>query len=725
MGVRITRLVVRRNGPLCEDFDIEPVGLNLVYGENETGKTYLLESILRFLFRTGKSTPWSTAFTGGGPSAVRRFPLAGKALVSLGDGRTVKFAEEPKTKDKLDDRYAPAAGLPGELSRIVVVRAGRTRLSENSPDGVGRDVLSAILGGGDVLDEISGRSGMPQYAKMRVSEGSLAGNREKARRDHEMHRKRLDLLQKLLDRSASNASAVRLTGFRADLEEVESELRLQEQARAEKLHRLGLRRGELAEELESLPSEEEVFEIRARIGELRRKLSELDEAGRRAAGLKEAEENVRWLEEAVEAYGECVSEGAAGSAGPMWMPAMAALLVAGAVAAGIARIAPLAIVAGLGAVALTLLYGRRAASRRPAPQQMAEQEKIAGEYARRFGGGTGDMASLKARLESLREERWKIRNAVERVRELEEETSAERRAVEDAIARWPGGCTGPEAWDDAVRKTLERVRVLDDELQEVRMELSRLGCEEEEVPPAPEGGGEVEYDRGLHMDLRRRRDELRAKINALREDLSKLAGDIRAMTEAEDPDDWEGLMQALRRTRAEALDGYREQTAELLAGIAVQESVSELRRREMERLSHSLADPVVGRTLRSLTGHYDGIRLEEDGGLTLGVEGEYDYPLELLSTGAREQVFLALRSAIAELTFGQPAFLLLDDAFQHSDYGRRERLVKHSLRLVEDGWQLFYFCMDEHIRDLFGQMGGRLGDEFREYRLQALSAGAP
>ena len=39
MTFRIDRIKVNRAGPLESDFEFEPGDLNLIYGQNETGKT--------------------------------------------------------------------------------------------------------------------------------------------------------------------------------------------------------------------------------------------------------------------------------------------------------------------------------------------------------------------------------------------------------------------------------------------------------------------------------------------------------------------------------------------------------------------------------------------------------------------------------------------------------------------------------------------------------------
>ena len=82
---------------------------------------------------------------------------------------------------------------------------------------------------------------------------------------------------------------------------------------------------------------------------------------------------------------------------------------------------------------------------------------------------------------------------------------------------------------------------------------------------------------------------------------------------------------------------------------------------------------------------------------------EYErFPLHDLSTGAQEQILLALRIGIAaHVLKDQKMFLILDDAFQHSDWQRREWMVDQMADLASIGWQIIYFAMDDHIKQLF------------------------
>ena len=169
----------------------------------------------------------------------------------------------------------------------------------------------------------------------------------------------------------------------------------------------------------------------------------------------------------------------------------------------------------------------------------------------------------------------------------------------------------------------------------------------------------------------------------------------------------------------EAAEKYREITAQILAKIQVKTAIQEFREEENTRIADGLKRQELTKPLRALTGRYDRIRQEEDSGLVLMTDEDEEYPLAGISTGAREQIYLALRMGFASIAMeGQTAFLILDDAFQHSDWDRRKNIIDHTLSLVENGWQVFYFAMDDHIRDLFLDAGGALGDRFRSLELR-------
>ena len=71
----------------------------------------------------------------------------------------------------------------------------------------------------------------------------------------------------------------------------------------------------------------------------------------------------------------------------------------------------------------------------------------------------------------------------------------------------------------------------------------------------------------------------------------------------------------------------------------------------------------------------------------------------------------------AKLLGQDSLFVILDDAFQHSDWQRREKLVQHLTEMARLGWQIIYFTMDDHIRGLFEKQGSVLGQAYRQFAL--------
>ena len=91
MNIHINQIRVTRDGPLTEDFELDCGNLNLIYGQNESGKSYLVECLIKSLFKT----------SGRG---VREWPLrswdprAQITVSGLGE-KPVKF--QPASKEKL------------------------------------------------------------------------------------------------------------------------------------------------------------------------------------------------------------------------------------------------------------------------------------------------------------------------------------------------------------------------------------------------------------------------------------------------------------------------------------------------------------------------------------------------------------------------------------------------------------------------------------------------
>ena len=180
---------------------------------------------------------------------------------------------------------------------------------------------------------------------------------------------------------------------------------------------------------------------------------------------------------------------------------------------------------------------------------------------------------------------------------------------------------------------------------------------------------------------------------------------------------WEKLIEHLRLQRADAVKDYKRVTAAILAGNMVGQVLDEMRAAEDGRIQAGLDSGIVDAPLAAITRRYRRVQLDGD---NLKVANDYEeFALADLSTGTQEQVLLALRIGLASYSAGEDRlFLILDDAFQHSDWERRVHLVDATIGLAQNGWQVFYFTMDDHIRDLFCEKArAALGNDFNYQEL--------
>ena len=168
--------------------------------------------------------------------------------------------------------------------------------------------------------------------------------------------------------------------------------------------------------------------------------------------------------------------------------------------------------------------------------------------------------------------------------------------------------------------------------------------------------------------------------------------------------EWEDIIQSLKEKRIQLSGDYKEITAEILAKILVTRVLGEIREQEDEKIRGRLQTSLVSEVLFDITKRYKSIDFVDE---RLIVNDPYnEFYLSDLSTGAQEQVLLALRIGFAtQIMQENQAFLILDDAFQYADWKRRERLVEQVVQLSKKGWQILYLTMDDHIKELFDQAG--------------------
>jgi len=110
---------------------------------------------------------------------------------------------------------------------------------------------------------------------------------------------------------------------------------------------------------------------------------------------------------------------------------------------------------------------------------------------------------------------------------------------------------------------------------------------------------------------------------------------------------------------------------------------------------------------RIVTERYDEVEVQNKSFIVRQKDGR-KFKIDELSSGAQDQLLLCFRIAALRKIYPQGSFLILDDAFIFADWARRPRLVELLKKFIDDGNQVIYLTSDDHTRDLLKQYGAQV-----------------
>ncbi|MBN2415765.1 hypothetical protein JXO52_07975 [bacterium] len=690
MPVHIQKIAAKQIGPIAA-IEIEPALVTCIYGHNEKGKTHLVEFIIRTLFRKDRS--WALRDqSGGGSIAVAGL---GKETVSFSPGSSLKLEDLWEQKGTV---------LPADFSKVLVVKSGDLRLG-NVTAGADKATVRKYLSHKELFDRIAER--IPDNVRQTeitengdiVNAPNRGDNKTRTALLEELERINR-LFREIDERYAGGRMAVMTIRRR----QIETGLALQLEAKQHQAFLAGREQQRLETGLQKIP-ERLLQEIGSDIRLLRQKEREVAEKRSQLQQAEAAAAHARWLKTACDIY--------AGALLPKrTVPILYGVIPAAAatVAAVVLTVLDLKIPVYISLAAATLFWSllfRNLFTRMSPAGVAAETERVRREFQARFSKELSGLPELQERMdESAR--------AAEVAHLLRQQLDGETRglaALEEKISaaarRLAGEAVLPEEWEQTLQtKEQERMR-LQDMLHATREALVRLGVPPEQYrEKPPESAWDPEKAASLQRDL----EALEKEIGGAEAQLKDLKLAVFRET-GDSGDTWELQIQALREKRSRLSREARALTAGIIGGKIVYDALQNLQASEDEKLAEALCSSQIKAMLRTVTGRYSAVTLQ---GEDLAVsDGTDTYPLADLSTGARDQVMLAVRAGLARVLSGRDGmFLILDDAFQHADWERRGFLIDQILQLAEEGWQILYFTMDDHIRSLFADKAGPLGKRF-------------
>lgn len=705
--MRIESLQVYAQGPLRENLEMNPKGLNLIYGKNETGKTYLLEAFSSWLFGKGRKSP----LTG----VVRKWNPAPSGSITIGefpslDGK-VSRTFGPSSKLTLQDSFEKELKLPAVLSKLLLVRAGDSLL--NSPENLIRKSLSSS---GMLEGIIDDKHVKRNLHKANIGNGVIHANNAGEVKDRNLLAKKMEQLRELRRRFAEEREG-EVDGLQQEIIDIEEKIKKLTLAKNHQAFEISQQIKHLKDQIAEQPKDLE--ELDSRLNLIEKIKKDLKEKNLRVRYLDDELNHKDWAEHALLRYRELEAIQNApiepvSRSNPVFLILFLSSLIS-TVAFSLFSSIWAGAASGFAALVFLLLWlWVKTEEEVETISENPDLTRIKNEFKSKFGDELLGEVAFQEKVAVLNRLQGQKEEAVEQVYHLREQEIDLQARLETRL----GVSEEPfiPKWREQISLRKTHLKDLLESQKSKERELDRLNV--------PEGdylqeGSEIGWDQKLASELEKRlRDQVERQHQSQIE-LGQLKTEVAAVTEVLSGD-WEELIGSLEEKIVETEKEYKEITAEIIAKICVVSTVRELQEKEDELITENLKNPEFTLDIQQISGNRFSGFSWDGGNLKLAQSGTESLSQEFLSTGTKEQVMIALRLLFSRHYLdGEPGFLLLDDAFQNSDWDRRADMVDHLIELVRSsGWQFFYFTMDDHLRDLFRSKAAVIPDDFQYYELE-------
>jgi len=644
--MKLDQIYIRHYGPLQKDLELDD-GINIVHGPNESGKSLLVEALLKRLADGSVSDPVISDIPEG-------FVEVSNDTVSetLQDGDWLTtFCEENYNQEIRAE----------ELRNIFVIRSGD--LTFESGDNFYSHITDKLTGRRvEEIDEVQDAL---------IDAGRLTNKNYKISSKQKFHDagNQLDAAKSLRDDVETYIEEAREDGldraetefFAAQREEIRLEQRKDLLEKAEKEDKKQQRYTELHKEKEDI--KENLAELKQLPNE-----SDLDSLDNRLEELTEKEGQQSELEEQKDSSLSLAKWSIAGG-----VVGFALLLGAGFPAVGV--LAPIAFLIGAG----YFWYQAKQAGE-SAAEVSVEEEKILSD-ARAAGISVEDRQELRGKISDIRTQREELGDDNQGSKAvLERELDFEADSMEDVVSAAENSLEDLEAdIDDSLdieydEEEHERVKSGYTEAKKKREKLKKsLDEHTEKLQEFREKAYELEFREfvGEPLDL-----EIE-NLDALQDLVKRLDEFIEAIEDGAEAS----------RVAIEIFDEIQEEEKEETAELFEEGS-------RATEIFHEVTDGRYNRVT------YDN---EENQLKVVKSTGE-EFTPEQLSDGTRDQLYLAIRVALGEEVLeGESGFFVMDDAFLTSDSTRLQTQSEVVSELADDGWQVIYLSSKEDAISALGE----------------------
>ncbi|MFQ5769945.1 MAG: ATP-binding protein, partial [bacterium] len=681
MPVCIEEINVQNLGPITQ-FSLQPGRFNLIYGHNEKGKTYLVEFVIRSLFRNARL--WQ----------LRGQKGRGKVTVTgLKNGESFEF--NPASPKKLEDFWDENnVGLPPDFARLLVVKGAEVEIA-NVAGGADKTILKRFLSSKEILDKID-KNISRTLQESQIEQNTITGPHRGEINTRTELQEQLQKINQLFDQIDKGYSAGPCKALADKLESLQEELDQQMKAKKFLAYQIDQEIRQLKEKKNRIAADK-LQEVKSGLTLYKQKFVEYKKKKDDQSQAELKSQHYEWLKSAHEVYQSALSPEVK-SPKPVWLLLAIFMVVLAGILAFLQQ--PIfAAIALAGVVLFGVLYIKKYHNLAKQAAEIKEIENLKKEFKFHFQRELTGLPMVMECLEDMEEDYNTSRLLKKQLTEDYNTLTSLKLKLSEQIKDLTGESKEPKTWIEVLRNLEDRLQSLENQIRAKELYLVELGVDPSDYQSEP---AEVEFSKEKLDELE---DKHKSTQNQLHEETQKLTN-LKQLVCQQTGDDitigWEVVINNLRKRREKVLMSYKQITAEIIGKIAVHEVIKDLRKAEDDKIISGLKSKRVQEPLFEVTNRYNSLELE---GERLVVSDPFNnFYLSDLSTGAQEQVLLALRIGFSTRIVSQDSlFLILDDAFQYSDWQRRKLLVDKVADLAQKGWQIIYFTMDDNIRKLFDE----------------------
>ncbi|MFB6174382.1 MAG: ATP-binding protein [Candidatus Nanohalobium sp.] len=636
--VAIKRLKLDQYGPLS-DIDVKlEEGLNAFYGGNESGKTLMVEAVTKMLLED------TSEFSG-----IGRVPQRPNGLLNVKKGDEVFDAAQEDLEAVFGDVTVD------DVRNAFIVRDFDLRLPERENDFRSGDYFK------DVTDRILGsKTKKIQALRNEISDIGYLTNAT----------------------SESKLENTKNTGKLGDKKKGAGKLRneieqFQEKIQAEGLYRKYRELETLQNRIES--KQKEISELKKAEKQTKyrkgmNQLEKLRESNERIQEIQEEKKGLKELEDIREKAEDFEKE-----ASPREFSRKAFLAFTG--LAGASVIATVLTDNILPVIAATLSVVIAAASAyvyRKDVKAEKNQEQAREQIIEEAEAHDIEASTLPELVDAVNSYEEDIEKRKEEVR------GEKKNAIGQLQALFSASYKDPEDWKEELNDFSNSFESVDREFQEGNLEKA-----EEELEQLEERKKDLQDEVSRYDEMLKDFDKSLSKNVA--ENL--IEDDPVDISSIEDLDRAERQIDSFMSALEENVEASRN-------AINVLEEIEEEEEDEFNRIFNE--DSYAVEMFEKATGgNYTDIRYDRDAReLKVVREDGREFNPEALSQGTYDLLYMSVRLKLAREILGEPGFLILDNAFVHSDTERVEKELEFLEQLEDEGWQIIYFTFRDDVKNL-------------------------